>query len=112
MKQLLFFLFLLVVFIKVEAQDDIKKGKFALVSIRLDAGQGMYEIRIDTGQAPITKKASIMKDGSGNPILFVSPAAALNFFDGLGWKLQKVLNDSEAPGGIGSNHSFLFRKDY
>jgi hypothetical protein len=105
MKQLLFFILFVIAFIRVEAQHDIKKSRFAFVSIPFNAGDGVYEIRIDSGQAPITRRASIMRDSAGKSLQFVSPAAALHYVESIGWKLQEVLHDTESQ-------SYLFKKDY
>ena len=102
MKQLLFFILLLAAFATVKAQHDHTKSRFAFVYIRLNAGEDVYEIRMDSGQAPITRRASLMTDNSGKTINFVSPAAALNYVQSIGWKLQET---------IWATQSYLFKKD-
>jgi hypothetical protein len=102
MKQFLFFIVLLTGFITVEGQQDSKKSRFAFVFIRFNAGDDVYEIRMDTGQAAISKWASTMTDSSGKTLNFVSPAAALNYVVSSGWKLQET---------IWATQSYLFKKD-
>jgi hypothetical protein len=102
MKQLLFFILLLTVFMTVEAQQDNKKSAFAFVFIRFNAGEDVYEIRMDTGQAAISKWASTMTDSSGKALNFVSPAAAFNYVVSSGWKFQEA---------IWATQSYLFKKD-
>ena len=104
MKQLLFFIFFVMAFTRIEAQHN-SKSRFAFVSIPFNAGDDEYEIRIDSGQAPIARRASIMRDSAGKSLRFVSPAAALNYVESIGWKLQEVLHDTESQ-------SYLFKKDY
>ena len=114
MKQLLFFIFFVTAFTRVEAQHDIKRSRFAFVSIPFNAGDDEYEIRIDSGQVPITRRASIMRDSTGKSLKFVSPAAALDYVESIGWKLQEALHDTEGgpAGGIGTSQSYLFKRDY
>lgn len=104
MKQLLLLLVSSMTFITVQAQHESQRNRFAFVFTPFKAGDDMYQIRIDSGQAPIERKASIMKDSTGKSLQFVSPAAALNYMESIGWKLQKVLNEA--------GNSFLFKKDY
>jgi|SRR4030095_2512929 len=117
MKQLLFFICLSIAFMKLEAQQNSKKSRFAFVSVPFDANDGMYAIRIDSGQAPITRKGPIMTDSFGRSIKFVSPAGALNYLEGIGWTLAEVLHDTEGSyglgtGSVGTTLSYLFKKDY
>ena len=117
MKHLLLLIFLSISFISIEAQQNSKKSRFAFVSIPFDARDKMYEVRIDSGQAPISKRGPTMTDNFGQVIKFVSPAAALNYVENAGWKLVEVLHDTEGSAGSGSgsiwtNLSYLFKKDY
>ena len=102
MKQILFFIFLSVATINANAQHNNVKGRFAFVFIRFNAGADVYEIRMDSGQAPISKWTSTMTDSAGRALNFVSPAAALNYVENNGWKLQET---------IWATQSYLFRRD-
>ena len=117
MKHLLLLIFLSITFISVEAQTGLKKSRFAFISIPYDARDEMYQIRIDSGQAPITRRGPLMTDSFGQVIKFVSPAAALNYVESVGWKLVEVLQNTEGSsslgtGAIGTTLSYLFRKGY
>ena len=117
MKQLVLLGFLSIPFISVEAQTGIKKSRFAFVSIPYDAKDEMYYMRIDSGQAPITRTGPLMTDSFRQVIKFVSTAAALNYLENVGWKLVEVLpltggGSSFGTGSIGTTLSYLFRKDY
>jgi hypothetical protein len=117
MKQLLLLILLSIAFISVEAQTGGKKSRFAFISIAYDGTDEMYYVRIDSGQAPISKKGPIMTDRFGQVIKFISPAAALNYVENGGWKLVEVLHNTEGSsslgtGSIGTTLSYLFRKDY
>lgn len=117
MRQLLLLLPFSISFITAEAQSGIKKSRFAFVAIEYHARDDMYDIRIDSGQAPITRTGPLMTDSFGQVIKFVSSAAALNYLEAVGWKLVEVLpltggGSSFGTGSIGTTLSYLFRKDY
>ena len=116
MKQLVLLVFLSIPFISVEAQTGIKKSRFAFISIPYDAKDEMYYMRIDTGQAPISRRGPIMTDNFGQVIKFVSPAGALNYVENGGWKLVEVLHNTEGSSSLGTGSisttlSYLFRRD-
>ncbi len=117
MRQLLLLIFVSMAFISVEAQTGLKKSRFAFVAISYDARDEMYSIKVDSGQAPITRTGPLMIDSFGQVIKFVSTAAALNYLDNVGWKLVEVLpltggGFGSGTGSIGTTLSYLFRRDY
>src|SRR5215831_5498626 len=101
MKHLLLFMSLSISFISIEAQQT-SKSRFAFVSITYDAKDEMYDIKIDSGQAPITRRGPLMTDSFGQVMKFVSDAAALNYLDNVGWKLLEVLPITGGSSGSGS----------
>jgi hypothetical protein len=112
MKQLLLPILLSMTFTSVEAQQNNKKSRFAFVAIAYDARDEMYDIRIDSGQAPIKRTAPMMTDSFGQVIKFVSPASALNYVESAGWKLVEVIPNTEGSFSLGTSLAYLFKKDY
>jgi len=115
--KLILLLFVSISFLIAGAQVGIKKSRFAFVAIGYDARDEMYDIRIDSGQAPITRTGPLMTDSFRQVIKFVSTAAALNYLENVGWKFVEVLpltggGSSFGTGSIGTTLSYLFRKDY
>jgi len=116
MRQLLLLIFLSIAFKTVDAQLESRGSRFAFASISLNGGDQLYEIRIDSGQAAISRRGPIMTDSSGKALKFLSPAAALNYLESVGWKLEEVLHDTEGAFGSGTGSvqtsiSYLFKRD-
>jgi hypothetical protein len=80
MKQLVLLIFLSIAFISVEAQTEIKNSRFAFIAISYDARDEMYYIRVDSGQAPITRTGPIMIDTFGQARKFVSNCCSAELF--------------------------------
>lgn len=115
MKPFLLLLLIVAGFLKADAQGSSNKERFAFVSIYFD---DVYKIKIDSGQAAITKKGPFLTDSTGNILKFVSVGAALNHIGGIGWKFQSVLHDIDetySTSGrmfIQTTYYYLFKKEY
>lgn len=96
------------------AQQPETKERFAFISISFDEA---YKIKIDSGQAPFTKKGPFLADSIGNVLKFVSVGAALNYMGTTGWKLQSVLPDIDNTYAarwmyIRTGYIYLFKKEF
>lgn len=114
MKTFLLFLLIVIGLSKASAQQTANAERYALVVILYDDG---YKIKIDSGQAPFTKKGPILMDSTEKHIKFVSYGAALNYMSSIGWKLHSVLADIDNVNSgqriyIRTGYFYLFKKEY
>jgi hypothetical protein len=70
-----------------------------------------YNIKlfIDYNPDNIEKKPKVEKDSSGNPILFASKSAALNYIAKQGWLILHPISDNQFPGNNGD--AFIFKRN-